>query len=151
MKQFYAILSSCRIPGKKHDSIITYSPDKPDPPRHMVVAHNNHFFAVELYGLNGQPLGTEQIEESLHRVVEMSPKSGNPIGILTSDNRNTWGKVYQKLVKDHTNRHSVDKIQRSIFLLCLDQPYGTAEPYDRVSTIAAGLDHGLGSGANSGN
>ncbi len=42
MKQFYAILSSSRIPGKKRDDIVTFSPDKPNPPSHIIIAHNNH-------------------------------------------------------------------------------------------------------------
>lgn len=42
MKQFFMILSACRIPGPKRDKFVVFPPDQPDPPRHIIVMHNNH-------------------------------------------------------------------------------------------------------------
>lgn len=42
MKQFYSILSGCRVPGVKKDSIVTFPPNLPGAPNHIVVVHNNH-------------------------------------------------------------------------------------------------------------
>ena len=42
MMQSYKILGSCRVPGEKIDSFVNFPPDKPDPPRHIIVSHNNH-------------------------------------------------------------------------------------------------------------
>jgi len=80
MKQFYSILSGCRIPGKFRDEIITYSPDKPDPPRHICVAHNNVFFKVDVYCEDGLPLGTEQIFHQLEECVRVAFKPKNTSG-----------------------------------------------------------------------
>lgn len=41
MIQYYQILTGCRIPGKKKDSWTCFPPDGPDPPRHIVIIHNN--------------------------------------------------------------------------------------------------------------
>lgn len=39
--QYYKILCGCRIPGKKKDTWVCYPPDEANPPRHLVIAHNN--------------------------------------------------------------------------------------------------------------
>lgn len=40
MNQYYQILSSCRVPGPKHDSVLNFSKTK-KPPMHITVVHNN--------------------------------------------------------------------------------------------------------------
>ncbi len=42
MRQFYNILSACRVPGVKKDSIVTFPPNEPNAPKHITVIHNNH-------------------------------------------------------------------------------------------------------------
>ena len=42
MKQFYDILAGCRIPGIKKDQLVHFPPDQPNPPKHIIVMHNNH-------------------------------------------------------------------------------------------------------------
>lgn len=39
MNQYYQILSSCRVPGPKQDSVINFSKTK-KPPMHITVVHN---------------------------------------------------------------------------------------------------------------
>lgn len=39
MNQYYQILSSCRVPGPKQDSVISFSKSK-KPPMHITVVHN---------------------------------------------------------------------------------------------------------------
>lgn len=39
MNQYYQILSSCRVPGPKQDSVISFSKTK-KPPMHITVVHN---------------------------------------------------------------------------------------------------------------
>ena len=41
MMQYYKILCGCRIPGKKRDTWVCYPPDEANPPKHVVIAHNN--------------------------------------------------------------------------------------------------------------
>lgn len=46
MMQYYKILCGCRIPGKKKDTWVCYPPDEANPPRHLVIAHNNAVSSV---------------------------------------------------------------------------------------------------------
>lgn len=39
MNQYYQILSSCRVPGPKQDSVVNYLKTK-KPPMHITVVHN---------------------------------------------------------------------------------------------------------------
>jgi len=39
MNQYYEVLSSCRIPGLKRDSIVNHAKSSP-PPKHITVVHN---------------------------------------------------------------------------------------------------------------
>lgn len=39
MNQYYQILSSCRVPGPKQDSVVNFSKTK-KPPMHITVVHN---------------------------------------------------------------------------------------------------------------
>ena len=50
---------------------------------------------------------------------------------------------------DKGNKISVEEIQRSIFVLCLDEPVEGSG--DRMSNIAGQMNHGGGSKFNSGN
>ena len=48
--------------------------------------------------------------------------SGSPVGVLTSDDRDTWGIVYQKISKDSLNAQSIQQIEESLFLVSIDRP-----------------------------
>lgn len=50
MNQYYQILSSCRIPGPKRDSIVNYAKGKKQS-RHITVVHN--FQVTAAPGLTG--------------------------------------------------------------------------------------------------
>ncbi|XP_071154201.1 carnitine O-acetyltransferase-like [Mytilus edulis] len=150
MTQFYKILSACRTPGLKKDMWECFPPDEPNPPTHVTVIHNNTFFSLEAYGKNHKPLSVDQIYNQLQKVVEMSKNSSTPVGILTSENRNTWAKAYNHLVKDKTNQASIQNIKRSIFVLCLDELL-PGDMSDERSVAAKMMLHGGGSQLNTGN
>ncbi|XP_052090934.1 carnitine O-acetyltransferase-like [Mytilus californianus] len=150
MTQFYKILSACRTPGLKKDTWECFPPDEPNPPTHVTVIHNNTFFSLEAYGKNHKPLSVDQIYNQLQKVVEMSKNPSTPVGILTSENRNTWAKAHNHLVKDKTNQAAIQNIKRSIFVLCLDE-FLPADMSDERSVAAKIMLHGGGSQLNTGN
>jgi len=39
MNQYYEVLSSCRVPGLKRDSVVNHAKTS-SPPRHIAVVHN---------------------------------------------------------------------------------------------------------------
>uniref|UniRef100_A0A8C9U4L4 Carnitine O-acetyltransferase n=1 Tax=Scleropages formosus TaxID=113540 RepID=A0A8C9U4L4_SCLFO len=151
MNQYYQILSSCRIPGPKRDMVVNHSLGKA-PPTHVTVVHNYQFFVLDVYNSDGTPLTVDQIYMQLEKIWNSSLQTNKePIGILTSQHRNTWGKAYANLIKDKTNKESVRAIQKSIFIVCLDAPMPRASDEMYRSRVAVQMLHGGGSRWNSGN
>ena len=48
MDQYHKILAACRVPGVRRDSLEIYPPNKPDAPKHIIVAHKNHVSYVSV-------------------------------------------------------------------------------------------------------
>ncbi|XP_036972426.1 carnitine O-acetyltransferase-like [Acanthopagrus latus] len=150
MNQYYEVLSSCRIPGLKKDSVVNHAKSS-RPPKHITVVHNFEFFVLDVYNSDGTPLTADQLCIQLERICSSSQTNIEPVGILTTQHRDSWGKSYVSLIKDKTNKESVSAIQRSIFTLCLDgaMPRVSEETYR--SCAAVQMLHGGGSQWNSGN
>lgn len=151
MNQYYEVLSSCRIPGLKRDSVVNHAKSS-RPPKHITVVHNFQYFVLDVYNSDGTPLTADQLCVQLERICTSSPQTDEePVGILTTQHRDFWGKAYVNLMKDKTNEASVSAIQRSIFTLCLDgaMPRGSDEAHR--SSAAVQMLHGGGSQWNSGN
>ncbi|KAL4660769.1 carnitine O-acetyltransferase isoform X2 [Arapaima gigas] len=151
MNQYYQILSSCRIPGLKRDAVVNHAHGKA-PSTHITVVHNYQFFVLDVYNSDGTPLTVDQIYMQLEKIWNSSLQTNKePIGILTSQHRNTWGKAYANLIKDKTNKESVRTIQKSIFTVCLDAPMPRASDEMYRRRVAVQMLHGGGSRWNSGN
>uniref|UniRef100_A0A8C1H455 Carnitine O-acetyltransferase n=1 Tax=Cyprinus carpio carpio TaxID=630221 RepID=A0A8C1H455_CYPCA len=151
MDQYYQVLSSCRIPGPKRDTVVNYAVGK-TPPTHITVVHNFQFFVLDVYNSDGSPLTVDQLYVQLEKIWNSSLQSNKePVGILTSNHRNTWGKAYNNLIKDKTNKESVRAIQKSIFTVCLDAPKPRVSDEMYFNKVAAQMLHGGGSRWNSGN
>uniref|UniRef100_A0A8C9F196 Carnitine O-acetyltransferase n=1 Tax=Pavo cristatus TaxID=9049 RepID=A0A8C9F196_PAVCR len=151
MNQYYQILSSCRIPGPKRDSIVNYAKGKKQS-RHITVVHNFQFFELDVYNSDGSPLTTDQIFIQLEKIWNTSLQTNKePIGILTTNHRNSWAKAYNNLLKDKTNKESVRTIEKSICTVCLDAPMPRVSEDIYKSRVAAQMLHGGGSRWNSGN
>ncbi|KAE8284766.1 Carnitine O-acetyltransferase [Larimichthys crocea] len=151
MNQYYEVLSSCRIPGLKRDSIVNHAKSS-RPPKHITVVHNFQFFVLDVYNSDGTPLTADQLYIQLERICSASLQSQvEPVGILTTQHRDSWGKAYVNLIKDKTNKESVSAIQRSIFLLCLDGAMPRVSNDMYRSCAAVQMLHGGGSQWNSGN
>lgn len=61
------------------------------------------FFKIDVYGKGGKPLSVRQLVQHLRNVVERSTHPTHPIGILTTQNRNVWGKAYKQLRKGNAS------------------------------------------------
>ncbi|CAF96708.1 unnamed protein product, partial [Tetraodon nigroviridis] len=149
MNQYYEVLSSCRIPGLKRDSIVNHAKSS-RPPKHITVIHNSQFFVLGVYNSDGTPLTTDQLCAQLERICKASEQAAEePVGILTTQHRDSWGKVYTKLISDERNKESVSAIQMSIFTLCLDGAMPKVADEMHHSCAAIQMLHGGGSQWNS--
>ncbi|XP_059048863.1 carnitine O-acetyltransferase-like [Achroia grisella] len=146
MLQYKKIFGTCRIPGDKKDKL-SFNDSK-----HVTVIHNNHIFHVDLWGEDNVVLSEDQIIQQLRRVVELSKTpTDQAIGVLTSENRDAWAKAYELLTKDKVNRNSLEDVEKSIVVLCLDSAVGLWDCKDKnaqQNLAAAQTIHGGGSRSN---
>nr|CAD7260011.1 unnamed protein product [Timema shepardi] len=149
MGQYYRIFRTCRIPGLPEDS--AYFPEPTDRSRHIVVVHNNEFFSVTILDENMRALDENQLLSQLRFVVEESPRPTKTVGILTSENRDTWAKYHRLLSQDPYNTKLLDVIEKSLFVLCLDGPAPDLGVTDKQSISGLQMVHGGGSRASGGN
>ena len=151
MDQYYRILSACRIPGISKDGVHCHAKSW-IPPSHITVIHNNHFFELDVYHQDKTPLTTSELETQLSKIVAMTSNGkAPPIGILTSRDRDNWGRAYHALAMDKDNQDSFKSIERSIFALCLDDETPPVPESEWRNDWSAQTLHGGGSTQNSGN
>ncbi|CAI9714907.1 carnitine O-acetyltransferase-like isoform X1 [Octopus vulgaris] len=149
MQQYNNVFSGCRIPGVNTDFWKKFSDSKP---QHIIVISNNHLFSLQVFGKKNKPLNAEQIYKQLKTIKSESKHSTSPVGILTSENRNAWAKIHKKLMKDKKNQASLQSIQNSLFVLCLDKPMPLIQdPVAKMSMAGGMMLHGGGSEMNTGN
>ncbi|KAF2897173.1 hypothetical protein ILUMI_09001 [Ignelater luminosus] len=146
MNQYNKIFGTCRIPDLPKDDI-EFNPRS----KHIVVAHNNHYFKVNLFNENGRLLSEKQLLQQLNNIIVQSTEPAVSVGILTSDDRDNWAKAYKILMQEEVNQRSVRTIQTSLFLVCLDSPMEYTTEDNRRTSAGKQLIHGGGSNANAGN
>ncbi|XP_054839736.1 choline O-acetyltransferase [Eublepharis macularius] len=126
MKQYYGLFSSYRLPGHAKDTLVAQKNNIMPEPEHIIVACNNQFFVLDVV-INFRRLSEGDLFTQLQKIVKMSENEEErlpPIGLLTSDGRTEWAEARTILVEDSTNRDSLDMIERSLCLICLDSPSG---------------------------
>ncbi|KAM6184855.1 choline O-acetyltransferase [Rhynchocyon petersi] len=150
MKQYYGLFSSYRLPGHIQDTLVAQKSSVMPEPEHIIVACQNQFFVLDVV-INFRRLSEGDLFTQLRKIVKMASNEDErlpPIGLLTSDGRSEWAEARTVLVKDSTNRDSLDMIERCICLLCLDAP-GSMELSD--TNMALQILHGGGCSKNGAN
>ncbi|XP_058527383.1 choline O-acetyltransferase isoform X2 [Ochotona princeps] len=126
MKQYYGLFSSYRLPGHTKDTLVAQKSSVMPEPEHVIVACRDQFFVLDVV-INFRRLSEGDLFTQLRKIVKLASGEDQrlpPIGLLTTDGRSEWAAARTALVKDSTNRDSLDMIERSICLVCLDAPGG---------------------------
>ncbi|OCT59728.1 hypothetical protein XELAEV_18000593mg [Xenopus laevis] len=150
MKQYYGLFSSYRLPGTTKDTLVAQESRIMPEPEHIIVACKNQFFVLDV-GIHFRHLSEGDLFTQLCKIDRMAKNEEvmlPPIGILTSDGRTEWAHARQILMKDSTNRDSLDMIERCMCIVCLDAQT-KVELND--TNRALQLLHGGGIGRNGGN
>ncbi|KAK2489951.1 hypothetical protein MC885_001579 [Smutsia gigantea] len=150
MKQYYGLFSSYRLPGHTQDTLVAQKSSVMPEPEHIIVACCNQFFVLDVV-INFRRLSEGDLFTQLRKIVKMASNEDErspPIGLLTSEGRSEWAEARTVLVKDSTNRDSLDMIERCICLVCLDAPGGVGLS---DTHRALQLLHGGGCGRNGAN
>lgn len=116
MSSYEWMFNCCRVPRKPADTSVKY-PYQENP--HIVVIRKNQFWKVP-HEIDGKQLNTSELEQQFKRIYEKAERSA-PVGILTSQNRDVWTDVYERLVaSSDINKSALETIQSASFAVCLD-------------------------------
>ncbi|XP_056147418.1 choline O-acetyltransferase [Lampris incognitus] len=150
MDQYYRLFTSYRLPGPERDTLVAQESSVMPEPEHIIVACKNQFFVLDVV-INFRRLNERDLLTQLEKIIKMADSEEEqlpPIGLLTSDGRTEWAESRSVLMKESTNRDSLDMIERCLCLVCLDDTSGSGLT---DSTRAVLMLHGGGVDKNSGN
>ena len=94
---------------------------------------------LDVYNSDGSPLTEDQIYMQLEKIWNSSLQTNKePIGILTSQHRNTWGKAYNNLMKGEPG---LGVGMRGGGVVPWDEPYRClTEIWKRLNSVAPVID-----------
>ncbi|KAG0002293.1 Carnitine O-acetyltransferase mitochondrial [Entomortierella chlamydospora] len=123
MNQYKNQFGAYRVADLPRDRIVTTWPTTAN---YVAVMMRDQIFKVPVSGPNGERVSIKAIEQQLKNVVEAvnnMPQSEKqePIGVLTSENRDTWAKARHGLLGlSPLNHASLSVIDNALFVICLD-------------------------------
>eukprot|EP00064_Thunnus_orientalis_P001615 superscaffoldBa00000111_g1618 len=150
MEQYYRLFTSYRLPGPERDTLVAQESSVMPEPEHIIVACKNQFFVLDVV-INFRRLNERDLLTQLEKIVKMADSEEErlpPIGLLTSDGRTEWAESRSVLMRESTNRDSLDMIERCLCLVCMDDASG---PELSDTTRAMLMLHGGGVAKNGGN
>ncbi|XP_042907530.1 carnitine O-palmitoyltransferase 2, mitochondrial isoform X2 [Parasteatoda tepidariorum] len=130
MSQFKNLFCSTRIPHLGKDEIKSF-PDS----RHIAVLRNGNIYVFDAIDGHGDIIPPSHISSCINYILsDTQPSSKHPVPALTSQERDTWAKAREHLVKIG-NSEQLQLVDSAIFLLILDDENFDAEkdlvPYAR--------------------
>ncbi|KAF9954568.1 hypothetical protein BGZ72_004479 [Mortierella alpina] len=123
MNQYKNQFGAYRVAELPRDRIVTTWPTTAN---YITVMMRDQIFKVPVTGPNGERVSIKAIEQQLRNVVEAvnnTPEHEKQaaVGVLTSENRDTWAKARQTLLGlSPLNHASLASIDNSLFMICLD-------------------------------
>uniref|UniRef100_A0A1L8DZ34 Putative carnitine o-acyltransferase crot n=1 Tax=Nyssomyia neivai TaxID=330878 RepID=A0A1L8DZ34_9DIPT len=143
MSQYQGLFSATRIPRIGKDKIFRATKD----PQHVIILRKGNVYRVDILDKDGNIEAPEVIFGRVRRLLEVSEKdaeAAHPLGILTTENRNTWAALREHLESlSEKNRRGMELIDSGIICLCLDDlSYGDLDVAARVR------DHLYANGSN---
>uniref|UniRef100_A0A8C3KT96 Peroxisomal carnitine O-octanoyltransferase n=1 Tax=Calidris pygmaea TaxID=425635 RepID=A0A8C3KT96_9CHAR len=140
MNQFRMLFCTCKIPGVTRDSIGSYfkTETEGECPSHLIVLCRGRVFAFDAIH-EGNMVTPPEIFRQLTYIQKRchSEPDGPGLAALTSNERTKWAELREYLIDlDPKNLTHLEKIQRSLFVVCLDDssPHATPEDYSEVVT-----------------
>ncbi|KAM9574576.1 peroxisomal carnitine O-octanoyltransferase [Guaruba guarouba] len=146
MNQFRMLFCTCKIPGVTRDSISHYfkTETEGECPSHLVVLCRGRVFAFDAIH-EGSMLTPPEIFRQLTHIQKTchSEPDGPGLAAFTSSERTKWAELREYLINlDPKNLTLLEKIQRSLFAVCLDDssPHATPENYTEVTRMTLAGD-----------
>ncbi|XP_056133382.1 carnitine O-palmitoyltransferase 2, mitochondrial [Lampris incognitus] len=115
MSQYFRLFNSTRIPKHGRDEL--YTDEKG---RHLLVMRKGNMYVFDILDRDRNLLTPAEIYSHLKYILsDPSPAPAFPLGVLTSENRDVWASLRNKLL-DAGNREVLRIVDSAIFCLCLD-------------------------------
>ncbi|KAM6962684.1 carnitine O-palmitoyltransferase 2, mitochondrial [Aplochiton taeniatus] len=115
MSQYFRLFNSTRIPKKGRDELFTDQKG-----RHLLVMKNGNMYVFDVVDRDGNLVKPAEIQSHLkHIMSDLTPAPAFPIGVLTSENRDVWAGLRDKLLAAG-NGEVLGLIDSALFCLCLD-------------------------------
>ncbi|MCC5637002.1 choline/carnitine O-acyltransferase [Nostoc sp. CHAB 5844] len=116
MAQYDNLFGTIRVPEIRCDRF-----QKVKNSEHIVVIRQNIFYALKLLPEDKLPT-VEAIAQQLDWILENTPSSNPPVGVLTGLPRTQWA-VVRSYLKNLAleNAHSLELLDSALFIVCLDE------------------------------
>lgn len=128
MSQYQGLFGATRIPETDKDRIY-----RNEDSRHLVVLRNGNFYSVDVLDEAGNIESPEILLARFQHVLsDNRPPAENPLGMLTTENRDTWAKIRYHL-SEIGNEKPLRTVDSALFCLCLDD--STIDPERPIPMI----------------
>ncbi|KAM4629052.1 carnitine O-palmitoyltransferase 2, mitochondrial [Polymixia lowei] len=115
MSQYFRLFNSTRIPKQGRDELFT-----DEKGRHLLVMRKGHMYVFDIVDGDGNLVKPAEIQSHLKYILsDSTPAPAFPLGVLTSENRDVWAGLRDKLLAAG-NGETLKVVDSAIFCLCLD-------------------------------
>lgn len=120
MEGYRRLFSTTRLPYETVDQLVTYEESK-----HIIVYRNGVYYKVDVFAPDSDGkkklLTVAELHDALQQIFQWTEDVDevSRIAVFTSERRDTWAKVRQRLVTT-SNRPSLEAVESAIFFVSLD-------------------------------
>ncbi|KAM9386335.1 carnitine O-palmitoyltransferase 2, mitochondrial [Pholidichthys leucotaenia] len=115
MSQYFRLFNSTRIPKRGRDELFT-----DETGRHLLVMRKGHMYVFDVVDRDGNLVKPAEIQSHLKYILsDPAPVPAFPLGVLTSENRDVWVGLREKLIAAG-NAEELRTVDSALFCLCLD-------------------------------
>ncbi|XP_029904807.1 carnitine O-palmitoyltransferase 2, mitochondrial [Myripristis murdjan] len=115
MSQYFRLFNSTRIPKQGRDELFTHEKG-----RHLLVMRKGNMYVFDVVDRDGNLVKPAEIQAHLKYILsDPTPAPAFPLGVLTSENRDVWAGLRDKLLAAG-NGETLQVVDSALFCLCLD-------------------------------
>ncbi|CAJ1059704.1 carnitine O-palmitoyltransferase 2%2C mitochondrial isoform X1 [Xyrichtys novacula] len=115
MSQYFRLFNSTRIPKQGRDELFT-----DERGRHLLVMRKGNMYVFDIVDRDGNLVSPAEIQSHLKYILsDQTPAPAFPLGVLTSENRDTWAGLREKLIAAG-NSEDLQVVDSALFCLSLD-------------------------------
>ncbi|XP_026201794.1 carnitine O-palmitoyltransferase 2, mitochondrial [Anabas testudineus] len=115
MSQYFRLFNSTRIPKHGRDELFT-----DEKGRHLLVMSKGNMYVFDIVDRDGNLVKPAEIQSHLKYILsDSTPAPAFPLGVLTSENRDVWTGLREKLIAAGNAEH-LQLVDSALFCLCLD-------------------------------